>query len=64
MTLGSVITSILPLDTGTLKDRKRRKPKSMFPVLGKMENRGKQFLLEDLVTLAKLIYGKFILTLS
>ena len=40
------------------KDRKKRKPKSMFPVTSKMENRGKQFLLDDLVTLAKLVFGK------
>ena len=43
-----------------MKDRKKRKPKSMFPMMGKMENRGKQFLLEDIVTLARLIFGKSI----
>ena len=40
------------------RDRKKRKPKSMFPVTGQMENRGKKFMLDDLVKLAKLIYGE------
>ena len=40
------------------RDRKKRKPRSMFPVTGQMENRGKKFMLDDLVTLAKLIYGE------
>ncbi|KAL3879528.1 hypothetical protein ACJMK2_031822, partial [Sinanodonta woodiana] len=38
------------------KDKKRRKPKSMFPVSSKKDNRGKSSLLEDIVLLAKIIY--------
>jgi len=34
--------------------------KSMFPELGRRENRGKQFTLEDLVTLTQIVYGKFL----
>ncbi|XP_053399556.1 gem-associated protein 5-like [Mercenaria mercenaria] len=44
-------------DKSESTQRRKQKLKSMFPETNKRDNRGKQYLLDDLVTLAKLIYG-------
>ncbi|KAK3580429.1 hypothetical protein CHS0354_035471 [Potamilus streckersoni] len=49
--------SDLMKESGYMKEKKRRKPKSVFPVSSKKDNRGKTSLLEDIVLLAKIIYG-------
>ena len=41
------------------RDRRRRKHKSMFPVTGSMENRGKDAQVSDCLNLAKLVSGKY-----
>lgn len=41
-----------------VKKRRLSKPKSLFPLCGRHENRGKELVLADIVILTQLIYGK------